>query len=736
MPKKSPHQMRDPFAARESAKYDQPIVSREFLLDLIKQHKMPVSQKHVAATLNYTDSNRLEALHRRLTAMVRDGQIFQNRRGGYISFDHMDLEKGCVQAHADGFGFLIPESDGKDIFLAERQMRRLMHGDKAAVKITHFDTRRKRSEGALITVLERAHETVIGRYQRESGIDFMVPDDKRLPRDILINRDVGHTAKPGDIVVVRITKYPKQHTQAVGIIETVLGQADTPGIAVTIAINKYAIPHQWHKATLHETETLQQTIKANDLENRQDLRHLPFVTIDGADARDFDDAVYCEATNDGSYRLYVAIADVAHYVHPDSALDREAAHRGTSVYFPGEVIPMLPEVLSNDLCSLKPNVDRLCLVCCMTINLQGDIKNYTFSDAVIHSQARLIYDEVAAALDTENPAGLVTNQAVKQNLENLQQVYQALSKARKKRHALEFDTQEIAFNYNAQHQIESIVPIKRNIAHMIIEACMIAANVCAAKLLKQNKIPTLYRTHAGPHADKLPNLNEFLVSFGIKLPNLKPTPKDYAEMLEQARARPEFDMIQTVMIRSLLQANYSPDGKIGHFGLALQDYAHFTSPIRRYPDLLVHRAIKYWIKKGDRESYNYNLTTMTALGDSCSQHERRADEATRDVTDWLKCEFLQKRIGQQYNGIITGVTSFGLFVQIDDLLISGLVHVTSLPRDYYHFDPVHQRLIGELTNRCYQLGNRLTIKVIRVDKEARKIDFDLLETKRSHRSKS
>jgi len=676
MPKKSSRLTRDPFEARESAKYERPIASREYLLDLINKYKVPVLHDHIAESLKYHDEESFEALRRRLNAMVRDGQIFRNRRGGYLSFDHMDLEKGYVQAHADGFGFLTPESGGKDIFLPERQMRKLMNGDKAAVKIASYDKRRERSEGALISVLERAHQAVVGRYYSESGIEFMIPDDKRLTKDILINRDVGHSAKPGDIVVVRISEYPGQHSQAIGIVETVLGQDNAPGMEVTIAVNKHGIPHQWNSAVLNEVEAFADRVANADKKNRMDLRQLPFVTIDGADARDFDDAVYCEPIAKG-FQLYVAIADVAHYVRIDSALDTEAVNRGTSVYFPGEVIPMLPEVLSNGLCSLNPKVDRLCLVCCMEISHQGVIKNYKFSNAVIHSHARLIYDNVAAAIFDNDDRALEAIKSVRKDLENLKSVFQALAKARKKRHAIEFETREVTFKYNDQRKIESIVPVERNAAHMLIEECMIAANICAAKLLKKNKIPALYRIHEGPNSDKLPNLAEFLMSFGIKLPSLEPTPGDYADIIEQARVRPEFDMIQTVILRSMLQASYSPDTKAGHFGLALSDYAHFTSPIRRYPDLLVHRAIKHWIKQGNNRDYGYNLAAMTALGESCSRNERRADDATRDAADWLKCEFLQKHIGRQYSGIVTGVTSFGLFVQIDELLIDGLVHVTS-----------------------------------------------------------
>ncbi len=454
-----------------------------------------------------------------------------------------------VQTHPDGFGLLTPESGGKDIVLPERQMRQLMNGDRAAVKIERFDSRRDRREGSLVAVLERAHQSVVGRFHRESGIEFVLPDDKRLPHDILINRDVGHAAKAGDIVVVRITEYPSQHGQTIGIIESVLGRDNAPGMEVTIALNTHDIPHQWDQAVLQEIEAFTGQLAKADKKNRRDLRKLPFVTIDGADARDFDDAVYCESRDEG-FLLYVAIADVAHYVAIDSALDQEATRRGTSVYFPGEVVPMLPEILSNGLCSLNPKVDRLCLVCAMEINRQGAITDYQFFEAVIHSQARLIYEDVAAAIFQTNRKVSPEIKTLRQEMENLRQVYEALAKARKQRHAIEFETSEVVFIYNEQRKIESIEPSQRNEAHRLIEECMIAANICAAKLLKKHKIPTLYRNHEGPNSDKLPNLAEFLSSFGISLTAEKPTPEDYANIIEQIKGRPQFAMIQTVILRS------------------------------------------------------------------------------------------------------------------------------------------------------------------------------------------
>ncbi len=721
----------DPHSEREARTYENPVASREYLLELINKQSAPISLEHIIDELGYDDEDQIEGVRRRLMAMVRDGQIFRNRRGGFMSFDHMDLEKGTVMAHPDGFGFLRPEGEakGKDIFLPAREMRRLMHGDRAAVKITGIDERRDRREGSVVSVLERAHQSVVGRYHRESGIDFVVPEDKRMTQDIILSRDYDINAEPGDIVLVRILEYPNGHNPPIGMIEMVLGKENAPGMEVTIALNTHNIPHTWDEEVLEEVERIPLSVDEADKQGRVDFRDKPFVTIDGADAKDFDDAVYCEPMEKG-FRLFVAIADVSHYVHKDSAIDREAVNRGTSVYFPGEVIPMLPEILSNGLCSLNPHVDRLTMVCEMEIGPSGAIKDYRFHEGVIHSHARLLYDQVYDFLFEGKPDE--TCEPLRESLTHLRQAYQALAKARAKRHAIVFDSKEVVFEYNEQRKIERIHPYERNEAHLLIEECMIAANVCAAKFLKRHKMPTLFRVHEGPNPEKLPDLVEFLAAFGVRFPLEKPTPKDYADALDQVRDRPEYSMIQTVMLRSMMQALYSPDGKIGHFGLALKDYAHFTSPIRRYPDLLVHRGIRHWLRHQSKQGFPYDLKAMNELGESCSFCERRADEATRDAADFLKCDYLQKHIGQEFHGVVTSVTSFGLFVQIEDLLIDGLVHVTSLKRDYWQFDPAHHRLVGERTGQVYRLGDRVQVKVVRVDMEQHKIDFDLIATDEEH----
>lgn len=716
---------KDPHYQREAQNYENPVASREYLLELINQQKAPTSVEHLLEMLGYTEEHQIEGVSRRLTAMVRDGQVFRNRRGGFLSFEHMDLVKGRVQAHPDGFGFLTPETGGKDVFIPAREMRKLMNGDHAAVKITGHDERRERDEGHVVSILERAHQSVVGRYYRERGVHLVVPDDKRIIQDILLSQDYDHNARQGDIVVVRILDYPDQHSPPIGMIETVLGQENDPGMEVTIALNTHDIPHKWNDEVLDQCQKIPTEVAEADKKGRLDLRSKPFVTIDGADARDFDDAVYCE-TDERGFRLFVAIADVSHYVSKDSPIDQEAVERGTSVYFPGEVVPMLPELLSNGLCSLNPKVDRLVMVCEMIIGPAGAIREYRFHEAVIHSHARLIYDQVANFLFEGNNDPVC--EPLRNDLQILKSVYQALSKARSKRQAIEFETREVIFEYNDQRKIEDIHPYERNEAHMLIEECMIAANVCAARFLKKSKIPALYRIHEGPNPDKVQAMIEFLSVYGVRMSGGELQPADYAVALKQVSDRPDFDMIQTVMLRSLLQASYSPDNKVGHFGLALQDYAHFTSPIRRYPDLLVHRAIRYMLQHGSPQNYAYNMKQMMALGESCSRFERRAELASRDAADWLKCEYLQKHVGNEYSGIVTSVTSFGLFVQLEDFMIDGLVHVTSLKRDYYHFDAVHHRLVGEKSGRAYQLGDQVQVQVMRVDMEEKRIDFDLISS--------
>ncbi len=711
----------DPYAAREAQKYENPIPSREFIIQLLEKEGHPMTREAIAEALALESEEQLEALRRRLRAMERDGQLVFNRRNEYGLVSHMNLVRGRVIGHPDGFGFLVPDETGDDVFLSAREMRSLLHGDRALVSITGVD-RRGRREGTLIEVLERANHTLVGRLFVESNMAFVVPDNKRIHQDILIPPEHRGVAENGQIVVVEILEQPTRYRQPIGKVVEVLGDHMAPGMEIDVAIRSHGLPMVWSPETEQAIAHLREEVEEADKRGREDIRHLPLVTIDGEDARDFDDAVYCER-NDAGWRLLVAIADVSHYVEPDSPLDADALERGNSVYFPERVIPMLPEVLSNGLCSLNPQVDRLCMVCDMQLSPRGVLKDFRFYPAVMFSHARLTYTKVAAMLVEGDEELRETYREVLPHLEDLHALYKVLRKRREQRGAIDFETVETRIVFGEERKIDRIVPVIRNDAHKMIEEFMITANVATARFLLKAKIPALYRVHEGPAAEKLEDLRSFLAEFGLRLEGGdSPQAKDYAKLLKEVQGRPDAHLIQTVLLRSLKQAVYSPDN-VGHFGLAYDAYAHFTSPIRRYPDLLVHRAIRHVLSGQPPELFRYDHEKMVNLGEHCSQTERRADEATRDVVDWLKCEYMLDEVGGEFDGTITSVTGFGLFVELDDIYVEGLIHITSLENDYYHFDPVKHQLVGEHNHQVYRLGDRLRVKVARVDLDERKIDF-------------
>ncbi len=738
----------DPDLEQEQQKYDRPVPSRALIMQHLEERGAPANHNQLCRELAVASVDEVEALRRRLHAMVRDGQLLKNRKGAFGLLSKMDLVAGRVQGHRDGYGFLIPDDGSEDLFLSNRQMRQVFDGDRVAVRIGAID-RRGRREGVIVEVLERGTEQLVGRYFEESGSAFLVPDNKRITREILI-RPGALMPSQGQYVLVDLVEQPDRTRLPVGVVREILGDHMAPGMEIEVAIRSHEIPHQWPEAVLEQIKAFGPEVREQDKELRVDLRHLPLVTIDGEDARDFDDAVYCETKKSGGWRLFVAIADVSHYVAIDSALDIEGRERGNSVYFPGHVVPMLPEVLSNGLCSLNPEVDRLAMVCEMTISQQGRISGYKFYEGLIRSHARLTYTEVSSILQHGRTAEGRAARKARQNLlvplTELYNLYKVLLKARFERGAIDFETTETRILFGAERKIERIVPTVRNDAHRLIEECMLCANVCAAKLLEKHRIPTLYRVHQGPAAKKLENLKAFLGELGLTLPGGdKPTPSDYQALLERVKKRPDFRVIQTMLLRSMSQAVYTPENE-GHFGLGFQAYGHFTSPIRRYPDLLVHRAIRQLIRapKGTfsqalravrrisgaaslkpSEIYPYDLPKMLELGEHCSLTERRADEATRDVTDWLKCEYMQQHLGQTLPGLVTAVTGFGLFVELQDVFVEGLVHISALPGDYYHFDAARQRLQGERTGTIFGLGDSVEVTVVRVDLEERKIDFEL-----------
>jgi ribonuclease R len=754
MPKKPI--INDPHATRESGRYANPIPSREYILEHLEQRGEPAQFNVLCRELQLDDREACDALGKRLNAMCRDGQLICSRSGSYGLVNKMDLIKGQVTGNKDGFGFLIPDDGGADLYLSPRQMQKVFDGDTVLARVSGVD-RRGRREGKIVEILQRKSSRLVGRFYKEAGAGVVVPHNKRISQEILIAKKDRKGAKDGDFVMVEITKYPEGHRKATGEVVEVLGDVSTPGMEIDVALRVHGIPHEWPEGFEKAMAAMPDAPGKDELEHRHDYRDLPFVTIDGEDAKDFDDAVYCESRGEAGWRLYVAIADVSHYVQVGTDLDNEARNRGTSVYFPGHVVPMLPEKLSNGLCSLRPNEDRLVMVCRMDINRAGEITDYDFSEGVIHSHARLTYDEVGAIVvepDNDTEANvqkrlLEKYAALVGELDNLYDLYLVLHKAREKRGALDFDTVETRIVFTEDRKLAEILEVERNDAHRLIEECMLCANVCAAELFLEMKQPALFRVHAGPNPDKVENLYDFLRGIGIGLARKEnPSTSDYQTILQRLGERPDRNILQTIVIRSLMQAMYAPDN-VGHFGLGYNAYTHFTSPIRRYPDLLVHRAIRYLIRnKGNKHLnkvkgadglakhviYPYSSSELDDLGGHLSACERRADSASYDVIDWLKCEYIQQHIGDAFDGTIVTVTNFGVFVELDDIHIEGLIHVTALRNDYYHFNDVAHTLTGERTGDSFHLGDRVHVQVSRVDMEDHKIDLQLVSVLKQNRT--
>lgn len=727
----------DPFLEREAKQYTCPVASREFLLAHLAQRGKPASREELAKELDISGEAQLEGFRRRLRAMERDGQLLFTRRQCYALPARLDLLRGTVIGHRDGFGFLRVEGSKDDYYLSSEQMKMTIHGDVVMAHPQGAD-RKGRREARIVRVLVPKISQIVGRFFIDAGSAFVVPDDSRLSFDILIPPEATQDARMGCVVVVELTQRPNRRTKAIGKVLEVLGDNMGTSLVVDIALRTHDIPHVWPPEVEQQLAELQEEIPEADKRRRIDLRSLPLVTIDGEDACDFDDAVYCEKKSSGGWRLWVAIADVSYYVRPHTPLDQEASRRATSVYFPSQVIPMLPEVLSNDLCSLHPQVDRLCMVCEMTISAQGRLSSYKFYEAVMHSHARLTYNKV-----WQGQQGLCIHDApLITPLAQLHEMYKTLEKARLQRGGISFETEEAKFIFNAESRIERIEPVKRNTAHKLIEECMILANIAAARFVEKHKEPALYRVHDRPSHDHITSLRMVLAELGVILGGGdKPEPKDYADMMHRIAGRADHEMLQTLLMRSMKQAIYDPDNR-GHFGLALQAYAHFTSPIRRYPDLALHRAIKYIVSRQNGDvagratptgGWHSQLEDMLQLGQQCSMSERRADEAARDVADWLKCDFMQDHVGEVFVGIITSVTSFGFFVRLNELCIDGLVHVSSLDNDYYRYDNIGHRLIGESGRRVYRLGDAVEIRVEAVHMDDRKIDFSLISSRGQQR---
>ncbi len=715
----------DPQATREAERYENPIASREAILQLLERCDGPRNAQEIGELLGLTEPDRADALGKRLGAMVRDGQLVQNRRGGFAPVLVTNLIPGTVIANPEGFGFLRPDEGGDDLFLPPYEMRKVMHGDRALANVTGID-RRGRREGSIARVLERGVSRLIGHYSVELGINYVVPDDKRIQRSIQIPADATGGAKDGQLVVCELTQAPDSRRPPIGKIIAVLGDRLTPSLVVETAIHGHNLPHEFPPEVLDEATSIPMTVEPSMLGKRVDLRQMPLVTIDGEDAKDFDDAVYCEPNSDG-FRLVVAIADVSHYVRPGTPLDDEAQKRATSVYFPGYVVPMLPETLSNGICSLRPKEDRMCFVCDMQVDRKGEVTGSRFYEAVMNSHARLTYTQVWQAVGEDDADAKAFIGPLLPQVQRLHQLYQVLAKARARRGAIEFESSEVRFVLDNRGEVTQAGMLVRNDAHKLIEECMIAANVQAARHLLAAHVPAPYRVHERPPESKYADLLEFLKEFKLSLPAWsKVQPGDYTKLLKKVRERPDAALLESVLLRSQSLAVYSADNN-GHFGLALDAYAHFTSPIRRYPDLLVHRAIKYALTGAAPDKYLYTPREMAALSLQCSERERRADEAEREVDERFRAAWMEKHVGGQFDGVISGVTSFGLFVELDDSKVNGLVHVTQLPNDYYQFDPLRKTLTGDRRGNAFRLGDRVRILVLKASMEERKIDFRLVE---------
>jgi ribonuclease R len=697
---------------RNRAERPSPAVSeyaRE-ILDALNRAGAPLSADELAARLEIRRRER-RAFDAALAELERAGEVVENRAGALLVAKRIALVAGRIEGHPDGHGFLVPDEGGPPVFLPPAEMRDVMHGDRAAVRVSGRDAR-GRPLGTLVEVLERAKRRIVGRMHSEHGVLFLVPEDRRITHDILVPPAEAGRAKAGQVVTVELVAPPSRHAQPIGRVAEVLGHHADPGMEIEIAVRKFDLPHEFSRRALAQAQATPDSVREEDLKGRKDLRKLAFVTIDGETAKDFDDAVYCAREAIGGrpgFRLWVAIADVSHYVRHGDALDVEARERGTSVYFPRRVIPMLPEKLSNGICSLNPKVDRLAMVCEMAVTPKGEVARYEFYPAVFKSSARLTYTKVWEELSSGK---------ADENLQSLHAVFQVLLEARNRRGAIDFESVETRMIFDAKGKIEKIVAEPRNDAHRLIEECMLAANVCAGNFLAEHAHPALYRVHDVPAADKVAALRDFLAEIGLTLPGGEiPRPRDYAQVLEKIRKRPDFALLQTILLRSLKQAVYSPNN-VGHFGLAFDSYVHFTSPIRRYPDLLVHRAIKAVLKRQRYEGVDWE-----ALGTHSSETERRADDASRDVEAWLKCYYMRDHVGGSFSGTITGVAPFGLFVTLDDYFVDGLVHISELGRDYFQFDAVHHALLGERTGKRFRLADRMAVKLVRVDVDQRKIDL-------------
>ena len=720
----------DPNASSEAQKYDNPIPSRELILSKISDLGEATHQQ-LAKAFDITDADQFDAMGNRLKAMARDGQV--NREGRpyrYRPVTQQDIVSGTVSAHPKGFGFVVLQ-DMPDLFLHEKQMRWVFNGDSVEAVGTSTDNR-GRTEGRIVDVTERQQNNFIGTLAKDEDgycVELGSPNNHQ-PITVTEENVNSLDAKVGDPVKVDIIDWPNQHEFSTGKLTAVLNDDNDRELIIETTLLNYDIPSEFNEATIKQADAYKEPTE-KDIKGRTDLRDIPLVTIDGEDARDFDDAVFAEKRSGGNYRVLVAIADVSNYVTPNSPLDVEAYERGTSVYFPHRVIPMLPEVLSNGLCSLNPNVDRLCMVADIKVSRAGKVTGYEFYPAVMNSQARLTYNQVNDYFnnpkDDSIPKSLTDNKEVKKSVDTLHQLYDLLVKKREERHAMEFETVETYIKFNEKGGIAAILPRTRGDAHKLIEECMLLANTCAANFALQHELPVLYRNHDKPDGEKSMRIHEYAKNFGLSFPEENPTQADYQRIIEATKDRPDAISIHSMLLRSMMQANYAPDN-IGHFGLAYDEYSHFTSPIRRYPDLMLHRAIKAKVTKTQQPVMDFSLE---GAGTQTSDTERRAEKASRYVESWLKCHYMKDHVGEDFDGVVTSVTSFGLFVTLSDLYIDGLVHISNVGDDFFVYDEKQQQLIGKDKGGLFGLGDSVKVKVAGVNMDLLQIDFDLIEKLKS-----
>nr|QDD67395.1 RNase R [Psychrobacter sp.] len=714
----------DPNASSEAQKYDNPIPSRELILSTINEHG-EITHQQLAKAFNIADPDQFDALGNRLKAMTRDGQV--NRDGRpyrYRTVTQHDIVTGTVTAHPKGFGFVLL-SDMPDLFLHEKQMRWVFNGDTVEAVGTSTDNR-GRTEGRIVDVVERRQNHFIGTLAHDEDgycVELGSPNNHQ-PITVTEDNVQAFNAKQGSPVKVDIIDWPNQHEFATGKIVEVMDDDNDREVIIETTLYNYDIPHEFGAATLEQAASYKEPTE-KDFKNRTDLRQLPLVTIDGEDSRDFDDAVYAEKRTGGNYRVVVAISDVSHYVTPQSPLDHEAYERGTSVYFPHHVVPMLPEVLSNGLCSLKPGVDRLCMVADIKVSRTGKITSYEFYPSVMHSQARLTYNQVndyfVDPTDESVPDELTRNKDVKKSIDTMFQLYEVLDKKREQRNAMEFETPETYIKFDEEGDIDDIVKRTRGDSHKLIEEMMLLANTCAANFSLKHELPVLYRNHDKPDDEKSRILHEYVKNFGLPFPQESPTHEDYKRIIEATKERPDAVSIHSMLLRSMMQANYSPDN-IGHFGLAYDEYSHFTSPIRRYPDLMLHRAIKAKVTNAKQPVMDFSLE---GAGMQTSDTERRAEKASRYVESWLKCHYMKDHVGEEFDGVVTTVTNFGLFITLTDLYIDGLVHISNVGDDFFVYDEQQQQLIGKDRGTVFGLGDLVKVKVAGVNMDLLQIDFGL-----------